>query len=292
MKTQMIKTGLSISLIALFYISCTNEATPPQEEPKNEVVVVEKKEYEIDTSKIIWGDEFDTDGALNAEKWGFDIGGNGWGNNESQYYTDRLENARVQNGSLIIEAKREMYKGSQYTSARVVSKDKGDFKYGRFEIKAKLPTGVGTWPAVWMLATKTVYGSQYWPDNGEIDIMEHVGFDQDVVHANIHTKAFNHSIGTNKGAKKTVEGASEEYHVYAVNWLPESLTFEIDGVSYFAFPKENGFNWQQWPFDQNFHLLMNIAVGGSWGGQKGIDRDAFPQQMLIDYVRVYGVKEK
>jgi beta-glucanase (GH16 family) len=289
---NMLKTVLSTILFALFYISCTTEKTVPQQNPPDEVVVKEKKEYEIDNSKIIWGDEFEGNGALNSEKWGFDIGGSGWGNNESQFYTQRPENARVQDGNLVIEAKRESYQGSQYTSARVVSKEKGDFKYGRFEIKAKLPVGVGTWPAIWMLATKTTYGSQYWPDNGEIDIMEHVGFDQNVVHGNVHTKAFNHSIGTNKGSKTTVKGASEEFHVYAINWLPEKITFEIDGVAYFAFPKENGFNWQQWPFDQDFHLLMNIAVGGAWGGQQGIDSKVFPQQMLVDYVRVYGIKEK
>lgn len=287
---NIFKTGLSITTFALFYISCTSEVTTP--EVPEEVVVVEKKEFEIDTTQVIWGDEFSENGALNSDKWGFDIGGSGWGNNESQFYTDRLENARVEDGNLVIEAKKETYQGSQYTSARVVSKDKGDFTYGRFEIRAKLPTGVGTWPAIWMLATKTKYGTQYWPDNGEIDIMEHVGFDQDVVHANIHTQAFNHSIGTNKGGKMNVPGAAEEFHVYAVNWLPESLVFEIDGVAYFGFPKDNGFNWPQWPFDQDFHLLMNIAVGGSWGGLQGIDREAFPQKMVIDYVRVYGIKEK
>lgn len=280
-----------LTVFALFYLSCSKEETPTAEIPTQPVVVV-KKVYEIDSSKIIWGDEFSVNGALNSEKWGFDIGGNGWGNNESQFYTDRLENARVLDGNLIIEAKKEAYQGSQYTSARVVSKDKGDFKYGRFEIKAKLPAGTGTWAALWMLATKTVYGSTYWPDNGEIDIMEHVGFDQNVVHGNIHTKAFNHLIGTNKGSKTTVQAASEDFHVYAINWLPESISFEIDNVTYFVFPKDNGFNWPQWPFDQNFHLLMNIAVGGSWGGQQGIDSKVFPQQMLVDYVRVYGIKEK
>lgn len=287
----MLTKGTALTVFALFYISCTTEETPVAEIPTQPVVVV-KKVYGIDESKIIWGDEFSENGALNSEKWGFDIGGSGWGNNESQFYTDRLDNARVSDGNLIIEAKRESYQGRQYTSARVVSKDKGDFKYGRFEIKAKLPAGTGTWAALWMLATKTVYGSAYWPDNGEIDIMEHVGFDQNVVHGNVHTKAFNHSIGTNKGSKTTVKAATEDFHIYAINWLPESIRFEVDGVTYFVFPKDIGFNWQQWPFDQNFHLLMNIAVGGSWGGQQGIDNKVFPQQMLIDYVRVYGIKEK
>lgn len=288
----MLKSLITIITFSLFYFSCKQQSATPAKTIEEDQVAVVKKEYEIDYSKIIWGDEFEESGSLNPEKWGFDIGGNGWGNNERQFYTSRPENARVENGNLLIEARRESYEGNQYTSARVVSKDKGDFKYGRFEVKAKLPVGVGTWPAVWMLATKTTYGTQYWPDNGEIDIMEHVGFDQNVVHGNIHTKSFNHSIGTNKGNKITVAGASEDYHVYAIDWLPNRINFEVDGNIYFAFIKETGYNWPEWPFDQNFHLLMNIAVGGAWGGQQGVNNDAFPQKLLIDYVRVYAVKEK
>lgn len=288
----MFKPVLVLSVFSLFYFSCKQQEVITEQKKQEEPAVTVKKAYEIDYSKIIWGDEFTENGTLNRDKWGFDIGGHGWGNNERQFYTDRPENARVEDGNLLIEARRESYQGSQYTSARVVSKDKGDFKYGRFEVKAKLPVGVGTWPAIWMLATKTTYGTQYWPDNGEIDIMEHVGFDQDVVHGNIHTKSFNHAIGTNKGSKTTVVGASEEFHVYAVNWLPEKIEFEVDGKTYFVFPKETGFNWPEWPFDQNFHLLLNIAIGGNWGGQQGINSNIFPQKMLIDYVRVYDIKEK
>ncbi len=288
----MFKPVLILSIFSLFYLSCKQQEVIADKTTEAKPVVIVKKAYEIDYSKIIWGDEFTESGALNADKWGFDIGGNGWGNNERQFYTNRPENARVEDGNLLIEARRESYQGSQYTSARVVSKDKGDFKYGRFEVKAQLPVGVGTWPAIWMLATKTTYGTQYWPDNGEIDIMEHVGFDQDVVHGNVHTKSFNHAIGTNKGSKTTVVGASEAFHVYAVNWLPEKIEFEVDGKTYFVFPKDTGFNWPEWPFDQNFHLLLNIAIGGNWGGQQGINSNVFPQKMLIDYVRVYDIKEK
>lgn len=286
----MFRSITILAIFSLFYLSCNQQKVVPQKTVIEAPVT--KKEYEIDYAKVIWGDEFDKSGSLDIQKWGFDTGGHGWGNSERQFYTNRSENVRVEDGNLVIEARKENYDGNQYTSARVVSKGKGDFTYGRFEIKAKLPVGVGTWPALWMLASKTTYGPTYWPDNGEIDIMEHVGFDQNVVHGNVHTKSFNHAIGTNKGNKITVDGTAETFHIYAVNWFPDRIDFEIDGKQYFTFIKENNYNWPEWPFDKDFHLLMNIAVGGSWGGQQGVSDDIFPQKMLIDYVRVYNIKEK
>ena len=143
-----------------------------------------------------------------ASKWGYDAGGHGWGNKELQFYTkQRKENARVENGHLIIEARREDWEGRHYTSARLITKGKGDWTYGRVEVSAKLPSGRGTWPAIWMLPTGWEYGN--WPSSGEIDIMEHVGFDADVVHASVHTKSYNHSINTHKTAKITVPNARE-----------------------------------------------------------------------------------
>jgi beta-glucanase (GH16 family) len=242
--------------------------------------------------KPVWADEFDYTGLPDPKRWGYDVGGTGWGNNELQYYTEnRPENARVENGNLVIEARKEAFAGRNYTSARLVTKGKGDWTYGRIEVRAKLPRGRGTWPAIWTLASQTSYGTAFWPDNGEIDIMEHVGFDPGVIHANIHTKAFNHSIGTNKGSQLTVPDCMDAFHTYRVDWTPTNMTFFVDDKSYFTFGN-SGNGWQEWPYDKAQHLLLNIAVGGNWGGQKGVDDSIFPQQLLVDYVRVYKLVTK
>ncbi len=235
--------------------------------------------------KLIWQDEFDYTGKPNPEKWSYDIGGHGWGNQEKQFYTNESSNSFVENGILKITAKKESKENNTFTSARLVGKGKADFLYGRFEIRAKLPKGIGTWPAIWMLASEQTYGKDFWPDNGEIDIMEHVGFDPNRIHGNVHTKAYNHSIGTNKGNNLLVEQVSDKFHVYTCDWTPSTITIGVDGKDYFTFQKENG--WEKWPFDKKFHLILNIAVGGGWGGQKGIDETIFPQTMEIDYVRVF-----
>jgi len=233
----------------------------------------------------VWGDEFDGQGAPKASHWYYETGGNGWGNQEEQYYTDRTENARVENGNLIIEARKESYQGSAYTSARLNSEQ--SWTYGRFEIKAKLPSGRGTWPALWMLPDESTYGTQYWPDNGELDIMEHVGYDPGVIHGTIHTKAFNHMRDTDKGGTTEVPDAMEAFHVYAMEWTPNEVRVYVDGEKYYTFRNQPQYDWEEWPFDQKFHLLFNIAVGGTWGGAQGIDDASFPTEMVVDYVRVY-----
>jgi beta-glucanase (GH16 family) len=242
-------------------------------------------------SKPFWTDEFDKNGLPDAKKWGYDVGGSGWGNHELQYYTkDNLKNARVENGKLIIEAIKEPFEDKNYTSARLTSKGKADFLYGRFEVKAKLPKGLGTWPAIWMLATDQSYGQNYWPENGEIDIMEHVGYDPNVIHASVHTKSYYHSIGTQKTAVRTIPTSMTEFHVYRIDWTPEKIDSYIDGELYFTFKNEKT-GWKEWPFDKKQHLLLNLAVGGDWGGQKGVDDSIFPQKFEIDYVRVYKMKK-
>lgn len=236
------------------------------------------------TWELKWSDEFISAGLPDNTKWGYDVGGSGWGNNELQYYTDsRLENARVENGNLIIEARKEAYGGKNYTSARLVSRNKGDWKYGRIEVKAKLPGGRGTWPAIWMLPTDWVYGA--WPASGEIDIMEYVGYDPGIVHGTVHTEAYNHSIGTQVGASYSVPNAETAFHVYAIEWDESKIDFFVDGNKYFTFNNQG--TWQKWPFDQRFHLILNIAIGGNWGGVQGVDDNIFPVKMEIDYVRVY-----
>jgi len=237
----------------------------------------------------VWADEFEYTGKPDSTKWGYDLGGSGWGNNELQYYTDNLNNARVADGKLIITARKESFDGREYTSARLVSKNKGDWTYGRFEVKAKLPTGKGTWPAIWMLPTDNTYGG--WPKSGEIDIMEHVGYDQDRVHVTVHTEAYNHGIGTQRGANKVIANASTAFHLYRIDWTPEAIKGFIDDQQMFEFVNE-GKGWAEWPFDKQFHLLLNLAFGGNWGGTQGIDPSIFPQSMEVDYVRVYRLTEK
>jgi beta-glucanase (GH16 family) len=240
--------------------------------------------------RLVWADEFDYAGVPDPKKWDYDVGGHGWGNEELQFYTARRQkNARVENGHLVIEARREHWQGRDYTSARLVSRGKGDWTYGRFEVSAKLPSGRGTWPAVWMLPTGQSYGG--WPNSGEIDFMEHVGFDPDVIHASVHTLAYNHKINTQKTAQLTVANARTQFNVYAVEWTPEEIRGFVNDQLYFTFRNERltdaTADYRQWPFDKPFHLLLNLAVGGTWGGQKGVDPVIWPQRLEIDYVRVY-----
>lgn len=240
--------------------------------------------------RLVWSDEFDYTGLPDSKKWDYDVGGEGWGNKELEFYTaSRKENARVENGHLIIEARKEAWDGREYTSARLVSRGKGDWTYGRFEVSAKLPSGRGTWPAIWMLPTGWTYGG--WPKSGEIDIMEHVGFDPDVVHASVHTSAYNHTINTQKTAQIKVPTSRSKFNVYAVEWTPEEIRGFVNDQHYFTFRNERLTNpatdYRQWPFDKSFHLLLNLAVGGTWGGQQGLDPSIWPQRLEIDYVRVY-----
>lgn len=234
--------------------------------------------------KLVWSDEFNYSGLPDPAKWSYDTGGNGWGNRELQYYTfKKTENARVENGHLVIEAIRETMGKNAYSSARLLTKGKGDWTYGRIDVRAKLPKGLGTWPAIWMLGSKTPFK---WPDDGEIDIMEHVGYNQGVIHASVHCKKYYHTIGTQKTATIPVPDCSEAFHVYSVDWDAEKITMLIDDKPYFSFSNEHS-DRTAWPFDSPAHLLLNIAVGGNWGGQKGVDETIFPQRMEIDYVRVY-----
>lgn len=249
--------------------------------------VLPQEEYQL-----VWSDEFDYTGLPDESKWGYDVGNGcphicGWGNNELEYYTEKqLKNARVENGHLIIEAHIERIIYNNYTSARLVSKGKGDWTYGRMEIRSKNPKGKGTWPAIWMLPTENKYGG--WPRSGEIDIMEHVGYEVDSVFGTVHTMAYNHGIKTQKGGQLAVN-SEDEFHVYSIEWTAEKIDFYIDDKQYFTFENENASS-KEWPFDQPFHLILNLAVGGNWGGAKGVDDSIWPQRMEVDYVRVYQKK--
>jgi beta-glucanase (GH16 family) len=237
--------------------------------------------------KLSWSEEFNYIGIPDSTKWSYDTGGHGWGNNELQYYTRAsIANAEVSNGSLKLRALREKMGNRDYTSARLVTKGKADFTYGKIEIRAKLPPGRGLWPAIWMLGTSI--GKVAWPDCGEIDIMEHVGFEKDSVMATVHTKAYNHILGTQKGKKIFIADPYNSYHVYSIEWTPDRMDFFLDDTLYNHIENEHK-TTAEWPFDSPFYLLLNIAVGGNLGGKHGVDNTVFPGTMEVDYIRVYTV---
>jgi beta-glucanase (GH16 family) len=236
------------------------------------------------TLQLVWSDEFNYNGLPDSSKWNYDTGGDGWGNHELQHYTgNRAENARVENGHLIIEARKEKWQNNDYSSARLVTRGKSAWQYGRIEVSARLPKGVGTWPAIWMLGANTPL---QWPDDGEIDVMEHVGYNHGCIHGTVHCKKYNHSIGTQKSDTVIVKDCAEKFHVYSLEWTPDSIRTGVDGKIFFRFANEHS-GYPAWPFDNKMYLLLNLAVGGDWGGAKGIDQDIWPQRMEVDYVRVY-----
>ena len=242
--------------------------------------------------KLVWSDEFNQTGLPDSAKWNYDTRGNeyGWGNNEKQWYTVAdPKNAWISEGTLRIIAYHEPTFGKDYSSARLTTKNKGDWKYGRIEVMAKMPAGRGTWPAIWMLPTENVYGG--WPHSGEIDIMEHVGYDPDTVHSTVHTTKYNHLRGTQVGKPFFLKTATSEFHVFTTEWDENEIRSFVDGRNYFTFKNEKT-GHEAWPFDQPFHLILNLAIGGGWGGKMGIDNGLFPHVFEIDYVRVYQKRSK
>jgi beta-glucanase (GH16 family) len=237
------------------------------------------------TKKLVWFDEFNVNGLPDPQKWGYEEGM--VRNKEAQYYTkNRLENARVENGDLIITAIKEPYKGGQYTSASISTKGKYEFTKGRIEVRAKLPGGRGVWPAIWTLGTNM--SKVGWPSCGEIDIMEFVGFEPNMVYANVHTKDYNHTKGTGRGGSLKFEKPWEDFHIYAVEWFNDRMDFFFDDKMYYSCRKK-GEGTGEWPFDAPQYLLINLAIGGAWGGKNGIDDSIFPSEYRIDYVRIYNL---
>jgi beta-glucanase (GH16 family) len=258
------------------------------------------------TWDLTWSDEFDIDGAPDPQKWNIEEWAPGVVNSEDQAYTAREENLRIAGGLLIIEAHKEDYAGGSYTSARIHSRGKGDFLYGRIEIRAQLPKGQGTWPAIWMLASDPFHYAtncagqedwqgnddcDAWPNSGEIDIMEHVGYQMNHVHGTVHGKSYHWSMWEQRKGRIILDDVANTFHVYALEWSPERIDIFVDDTPYLTYINENN-GWEDWPFDQPFHLILNLAIGGGWGSAGGpIDDSIFPQQMLVDYTRVYRLAE-
>ena len=243
--------------------------------------------------QLVWSDEFDGD-QLDESVWSYNTGGNGWGNNEKQYYTDRPENIRVQNGMLEIEARKEQYQNNEYTSARIMSKGKKTFTYGKFESRIKFPGGKGTWPAFWMMGN-----SGNWPNCGEIDIIEHIGSQDTRASFALHTVMKNGTRGNNWSSLKWFDyPLSGDFHIYGVEWAQEEkdgkdvIRFTIDGVQYAEVWEDQIDNNDYWPFNKPFFIIFNLAIGGNMGGS--VDDAIFDTQriMYVDWVRVYQRQEK
>lgn len=273
-KNKPMRLTILLSVISIAAISCNK--------PKKSAPINSAPKWDL-----VWEDNFEVPGLPDSTIWNYEVGY--IANNEVQRYTKkRLENVRVEDGILIIEARKEFWKGDSITSGRINTYGKKSVLYGRIEVKAKLPTGIGTWPAIWMLGDAHKEGTR-WPECGEIDIMENVGYEPDIIHANIHTKAYNHRIGTNKGNKISIEKPWENFNIYAVEWFEDHMDFYLNDELYFSYKNEGTGN-DVWPFDKPHYILINLAIGGSWGGNKGIDDSIFPQKFYIDYVRVYKKK--
>jgi beta-glucanase (GH16 family) len=238
--------------------------------------------------ELVWQDEFEGE-AINRANWTFDLGGWGWGNGEAQYYTDRPENARVENGLLVIEARQEKYENSYYTSARLITQGLQDFQYGRIEARIKVPYGAGTWPAFWMLGSDFQRNpddpiDSNWPDAGEIDIMEHVGREPDLIMGTVHGPGYSGALGIGRWNRQEYDIA-EDFHTYAIEWNYDGITWIYDGEPYFTLERE-AVGEREWVFDKEFFILLNLALGGQLAGPIGLDTK-FPANVYVDYVRVY-----
>ena len=245
---------------------------------------------DLEGYQLVWQDEFDRD-SVNLENWQYETGGWGFGNGEAQYYNDRPDNIRVENGLLVIEARFEKYKSSYYTSGKIFSKDLQEFQYGYIEARTKVPNGSGLWPAFWMLGSDYeaqfdkdgVYSSN-WPDVGEIDIMEYIGREPDLIFGTAHGPGYSGALGLGRWNRQDFPIA-DDFHTYAIEWNYEGITWFFDGEPYYTLTRD-AVGDREWVFDKPFYLIFNLAVGGNFPGPVGLDT-VFPANYYVDYVRVY-----
>ncbi len=230
---------------------------------------------------LVWHEEFDGE-SIDPENWTFDLGAGGWGNGEAQYYTSRPENARLENGMLVIEARQEKYEDSYYTSARLKTQGLQNFQYGRLEGRLKVPVGKGLWPAFWMLGSN--FNGSNWPDCGEIDIMEYIGKEPDLIFGTLHGPGYSGAMGISQWNRQTYNIA-DDFHTYAIEWEPDEIRWYYDDVQYHTVTRAD-VGEREWVFDQPFFFILNLAAGGQLPGPIGLDT-VFPTQYYVDYVRVY-----
>jgi beta-glucanase (GH16 family) len=281
-------------LIVLMFLTACNTATPPPPTetpmptatntpaPTSTPVPTATPSADIEGWDLVWQDEFDGT-EIDLTKWTYDIGGNGWGNGEFQYYTDFPENAFIEDGQLVIQALNERYKGKAYTSARLKTQDLFAHTYGRYEARIQIPFGQGIWPAFWMLGDDIA--TKGWPHNGEIDIMENIGREPNMVHGTVHGPGYAGGEGIGRPyALPSTERFADEFHVFAIEWEVNEIRWYVDGIEYNKLTA--GQVPGDWVYDHPFFMVMNVAVGGVWPGYPD-ETTTFPQQMRVDYVRVY-----
>ena len=268
MMIKLIKRSCLLTGIAMFFIGCSTD----------------EKQTVITMKELVMQDEFDTNGAPNPSLWSYNIGtgNNGWGNNELQYYTDRPENIVVENGMLKITAIRELYLGSGYTSARILTKGKFEKKYGRFEARIKLPWGKGIWPAFWMLGANS--DTVIWPQCGEIDVMEYLGNNPTTVFGTVHGPGYSGAESISKNYSLLNNRFDNDFHVFGIEWGENYINYYVDDVLYNQITPEDVPG--EWVFNEPFYIILNMAVGGNLPGTPN-SQTVFPQTMLVDYIRVY-----
>lgn len=278
-------------------------------QPILSAIIVRKKNTHMLNNQweLVWSDEFNYQGEPDPSKWSYDIWPARKVNNEDQTYTDSPNNVHVDNGNLIITAIKEKQGDAEYTSGRIHSQGKGDFLYGRVDVRAKLPAGQGTWSAIWMLPSNPFKYSttceenadwqgsstcDAWPNSGEIDIMEHVGYDMQTIHGTVHNKAYYWANWEQRKASIEGKNVDQDFHVYSIEWTPEHIIVLFDNTPYFFYRNEST-GWRAWPYDHPYHVILNLAIGGAWGSSGGpIDDSIFPVSMEVDYVRIFKPKTK
>ncbi len=266
-----------LALVGILFLSACGSALP---QPSATPAPTPTYAWNPQGWNLVWSDEFDG-ATINPKNWVFDKGGNGWGNVEMEYYTDRPENARVENGNLIIEARQENYEGLPYTSARLNTRGLQEFQYGRIEARMKLPSGQGIWPAFWMLGSNAS-----WPLGGEMDIMEYVGKTPDTVYQTVHGPGYSGTKGIGSHFVLGADTLKNDFHIFAIEWAPNEIRWFVDAQEVFKMTPAQIPAGTQWVYDHPFFIILNLAVGGGWPGFPD-DTTVFPQQLLVDYVRVY-----
>ncbi len=280
----MKKVGVLFLLGMMILAGCNSTGPQPTVTPTSIPTLTPTPQGALQGWTLVWHDEFDGQN-IDPKNWTFDLGGNGWGNAELEDYTNRPENARVENGMLVIEARQEQYEGLSYTSARLKTQGLQAFQYGRIEARMKLPSGQGMWPAFWMLGSD-IDKTTIWPNCGEIDIMEYIGKTPDTVYETIHGPGYSGAKGIGGHFSLSAESLGNDFHVYAIEWEPNEIRWYVDDQQVFKVTPDQIPAGTVWVFDHPFFILLNLAVGGGWPGYPD-STTVFPQQLLVDYVRVY-----